>query len=439
MGARRHLRFITTNPIQSFISCMFLLVLAGRESLISTCGGRAFPTASTVLRRSLFGSTLSKQSKFTDIQHRINSNIVFSNVVLASNSNEDNDTFGSNDLNGNSNDKDNRVPSTGWNHNPPSETSRFWQSPNGDSAAARQSKASSTTGSNGNSNNEPRTGWLHNTKPKEKDNDTAKVGGISKAQQRLKQAMKAQEENHRIVHPPSFHACGNDRQIVVTEHRISVPVFQDSKQPRIDVAFSIVEERGRELSHVASFGAPVFSKIARNQLQYSVESVDSFRKFVYDEVVEGKAKQNQDEVMTKAEARETLGLINNININNNTTTNGASDISKSEIKQAYRKLSFDLHPDRFQGTPEECEAAAHQFSKVKIAYETLSSDVRGLDGISWYESLGGRARTGFVGPINLLPLAAAQEHLSRHKAEGAICGLDPVLVQSFVARHLRSE
>ncbi|KAG7357428.1 prolyl aminopeptidase [Nitzschia inconspicua] len=242
MGARRHLRFITTNPIQSFISCMFLLVLAGRESLISTCGGRAFPTASTVLRRSLFGSTLSKQSKFTDIQHRINSNIVFSNVVLASNSNEDNDTFGSNDLNGNSNDKDNRVPSTGWNHNPPSETSRFWQSPNGDSAAARQSKASSTTGSNGNSNNEPRTGWLHNTKPKEKDNDTAKVGGISKAQQRLKQAMKAQEENHRIVHPPSFHACGNDRQIVVTEHRISVPVFQDSKQPRIDVAFSIVEE-----------------------------------------------------------------------------------------------------------------------------------------------------------------------------------------------------
>ncbi|KAG7357416.1 chaperone protein DnaJ [Nitzschia inconspicua] len=198
-------------------------------------------------------------------------------------------------------------------------------------------------------------------------------------------------------------------------------------------------QRGRELSHVASFGAPVFSKIARNQLQYSVESVDSFRKFVYDEVVEGKAKQKQDEVMTKAEARETLGLINNININNNTTTNGASDISKSEIKQAYRKLSFDLHPDRFQGTPEECEAAAHQFSKVKIAYETLSSDVRGLDGISWYESLGGRARTGFVGPINLLPLAAAQEHLSRHKAEGAICGLDPVLVQSFVARHLRSE
>ncbi|KAG7357426.1 DnaJ domain containing protein [Nitzschia inconspicua] len=195
----------------------------------------------------------------------------------------------------------------------------------------------------------------------------------------------------------------------------------------------------RELSHVASFGAPVFSKIARNQLQYSVESVDSFRKFVYDEVVEGKAKQNQDEVMTKAEARETLGLINNNNINNNTTTNGASDISKSEIKQAYRRLSFDLHPDRFQGTPEECEAAAHQFSKVKIAYETLSSGVRGLDGISWYESLGGRARTGFVGPVNLLPLAAAQEHLSRHKAEGAICGLDPVLVQSFVARHLRSE
>jgi hypothetical protein len=184
----------------------------------------------------------------------------------------------------------------------------------------------------------------------------------------------------------------------------------------------------RELYHVAVFGAPVFSTMARNQLQYSVESVESFRKYVYEEVVEGKSNQNKDETMTKAEAREILRL-----------TNTNPDTTTGDIKQAYRKLSFDLHPDRFQGTPTECEHATQQFTRVKLAYETLSSGVRGQEGISWYESLGGRARTGFVGPINLLPLVAAQEHMTGRKAEGAITGLDPTLVQSFVARHLRSE
>jgi hypothetical protein len=183
----------------------------------------------------------------------------------------------------------------------------------------------------------------------------------------------------------------------------------------------------RELSHVAAVGSPVFSTIARNELQYSVESVDSFRKFVYDEVIEGKANQNKDETMTKVEARKVLGLSN------------AGDTPKADIKQAYRRLSFDLHPDRFEGTPEECGEAAYKFSRVKIAYETLTSGIRGHEGISWYESLGGRARTGFVGPVDLMPLSAAQEHMERHRAEGAIIGLDRGLVQSFVARHLRSE
>jgi hypothetical protein len=182
----------------------------------------------------------------------------------------------------------------------------------------------------------------------------------------------------------------------------------------------------RELSHVAANGAPVFATIARNELQYSVESVESFHKHVYDEVVDGNANKNQDETMRKVEARQILGL-------DSTTT------EKTEIKQAYRKLSFELHPDRFKGTPEECEEAKIRFSKVKLAYETLSSGVRGEEGISWYESLGGRARTGFVGPIDLLPLAAAQEHMRSRNAAGAIVGLEPPLVQSFVARHLRSE
>jgi hypothetical protein len=174
----------------------------------------------------------------------------------------------------------------------------------------------------------------------------------------------------------------------------------------------------------------VFATIARNELQYSVEPVDSFHKFVYDEVIEGKANQNKDETMGKVEARTVLGLASSSKNN---------EISKADIKQAYRKLSFELHPDRFDGTPEQCEEAATRFSRVQIAYETLSSGVRGQEGVSWYESLGGRARTEFVGPVNLIPLDAAQEHMARHTAEGALVGFDRGLVQSFVARHLRSE
>mmetsp|Transcript_10243 Transcript_10243/g.30039 ORF Transcript_10243/g.30039 Transcript_10243/m.30039 type:complete len:366 (+) Transcript_10243:207-1304(+) len=179
----------------------------------------------------------------------------------------------------------------------------------------------------------------------------------------------------------------------------------------------------RELSHLATAGAPVFATMARNEIQYSVESVDSFHKYVYDDVVEGKATKSPDQAMTKAQARETLGV--------------EATAEKSDIKKAYRKLSFELHPDRFEGTPDECEAATVQFGRVQLAYDTLSSGVR-EEGVSWYESLGGKERTGFVGPVNLLPMAAAKETMTRKKADGALCGLDPVMVQSFVARHLRS-
>jgi hypothetical protein len=185
----------------------------------------------------------------------------------------------------------------------------------------------------------------------------------------------------------------------------------------------------RELSHVASTGAPVFSTLARNEIQYSVESVNSFYKHVYDEVIDGQAKKKEtDAGMTKSEARSVLKL----------DGDGSDATDKAAIKQAYRKLSFQLHPDRFEGTEEECDKARIEFSRVQLAYETLTSGVRGNDSISWYESLGGRARTGFVGPISLLPMSTAHEHLQLHKAEGGLMGLDPALTQSFVARNLRS-
>jgi len=91
--------------------------------------------------------------------------------------------------------------------------------------------------------NKLRTGWLHNTKAKTAKESSTTTDGLSKAQQRLQQAMKEQREIHRIVSPGALHACGKDRQIVVTEHRLSVPVNYDNEEKgRIDVAFTIVEE-----------------------------------------------------------------------------------------------------------------------------------------------------------------------------------------------------
>lgn len=129
------------------------------------------------------------------------------------------------------------TPATGWNHNKP-KSSKFWQSANGEPASAEAKTTKSPPKTT------VRTGWLHNTEPTTKKvEEEQKVGGISRAQQRLKQAMMQQERNHRIVSPPTFHACGNERQIVVTEHRLSIPVYQpDQKTPRIDLAFTIVEE-----------------------------------------------------------------------------------------------------------------------------------------------------------------------------------------------------
>lgn len=139
-----------------------------------------------------------------------------------------------------------RVPATGWNHNTPSNPD-FWRPVNGDrSSSSPQSSQSKSQGESKAS----RTGWLHNTAskgkpttPANKDGSSTSGKGISIAQDRLKQAMLQQERNHRITSPPAFHACGSGRQIVVTEHLLSVPLLSpDSKAPRLDLAFSIVEE-----------------------------------------------------------------------------------------------------------------------------------------------------------------------------------------------------
>jgi len=221
--------------------------------------------------------------------------------------------------------------------------------------------------------------------------------------------------------------------------------------PQLTEAISIF---CREIHHAAVTAAPVFASLPRNDVQYSVETVDSFHKFVYDFVLEERSskKKHQDENslenMSIKEAREELGL-----------EDGCADLSL--IKKAYRSLSFKYHPDRFISKDsdekdeemkvqieKERQYAQSKFSKVKHAYELLlrsgvtatgpqSSQVSGA---SWYASLGGRERTDFKGPLELIQLKVAQKNLEQRMSRGvgyesAICGLDPDLVNSFIARN----
>jgi len=214
----------------------------------------------------------------------------------------------------------------------------------------------------------------------------------------------------------------------------------------------------REIHHAAVVGAPIFASLPRNDIEYSVETVDSFFKFVYDNVLEenSKKKNKNDkeavENMTKKEARIELEL-----------EEDCSDLS--QIKKAYRSLSFKFHPDRFvirdidsvsedeiQKNEEKKKDAQEKYSRVKYAYELLirsgvtangsssSPTSTSVTGNSWYASLGGRERTDFMGPLELIPLKTAQSDMERCiKTEGgyksAVCGLDPELVNSFTIRN----
>lgn len=188
---------------------------------------------------------------------------------------------------------------------------------------------------------------------------------------------------------------------------------------------AVVSQYCRELSKVATVGSTLFQSIPRHLFQYSVETEASFHKFVYDPIVQGNLEQVEGEVMTKAMAKETLELKDLEEYNDNDR--------KSKIKSAYRKKSFELHPDRFVGkdqSPDEAASTAIAYSRVQRAYETLSSGVVGSS--SWYASLGGRARTDFWGPIELMSLSVAAERTKG--TDSALLGLDSAIVQQFVAR-----
>jgi DnaJ-class molecular chaperone len=200
----------------------------------------------------------------------------------------------------------------------------------------------------------------------------------------------------------------------------------------------------------ASLAAPVFNSVPRSQIQYSIEPLDSFHKYVYDSVIEGKGNKSgsgsDSAVMTKADARLVLGL-----------EEGCNDLSL--IKKAYRNKSFALHPDRFVGVERsdgEIKSASDNFAEVRCAYDTLSSGIRNSDNAantvengmtgetskgsssnsrSWYESLGGKARNGFFGPVELISVEKAKEQMTTKAYKSAVAGLNHDTVMSFVARN----
>jgi curved DNA-binding protein CbpA len=123
--------------------------------------------------------------------------------------------------------------------------------------------------------------------------------------------------------------------------------------------------------------------------------------------------------MTLAKARSILGL--------------TEQDDRATMKKNYRDLSFQLHPDRVSVDDDE---KAKQYTAVRMAYDMLSSTgmKRSNEQESWYASLGGRARTDFVGPISLLSLQQAEQLLTERGLQSALAGLDTNLVQNFVAR-----
>ena len=193
----------------------------------------------------------------------------------------------------------------------------------------------------------------------------------------------------------------------------------------------------REIFHAAQSAAPIFKSFPRNSIQYSAEPLDSFFKFVYDDIIEhAKEKahdKGSDTVMTRKHARNVLEL----------PADSKDDLS--EIKLSYRKLSMQYHPDRLIGqdmTPEEKEEFSKKFTQIKVAYETLCSGIRDssdASSLSWYESLGGRERNEFFMIEQLYPLeeakAAMEQNAKTCKFQSAVAGLDPDTVMAFVARN----
>lgn len=178
----------------------------------------------------------------------------------------------------------------------------------------------------------------------------------------------------------------------------------------------------REVSYAATLGARIFTSIPRTNLQYALEPIDSFYKYVYEPVMAQEGSSSTTPVMSKDQARGILGLDDDVPTNN--------QLDRATIKQAYRRKSFEYHPDRHRDSDDaRQEHAAMEYAQIQMAYDALTSGI----GASWYATLGGRERTDFAPVENLLSRTEASTVLGN--VQSAIASIDPEIVQTFVARN----
>jgi hypothetical protein len=231
---------------------------------------------------------------------------------------------------------------------------------------------------------------------------------------------------------------------------LSLDGYDDDRAEAL-LARAGVSAHCRELHHVAGLASNLFRTIPRQHMKYSVEPAESFNKHVYDKVIEVPAATE----MSTVEARRVLKI--------------EEGGTLRDLKLQYRRRSMECHPDRVRHRPSSSstdgsasasaessagaaattsdggsDGGSDEFSRVKLAYETLlGSGAMRRDGSTWYESLGGRERSDFVA-VELMSLReAAAAGFGGEGSDGgirsAVVGLDPSLVQSFVARSRASK
>lgn len=236
---------------------------------------------------------------------------------------------------------------------------------------------------------------------------------------------------------------------------------------------SAVGAHVKEVIEGASQSISVLRKVARETLEYAYEPLDSFESHVY-EGLQGRTERRGD-------AYKTLGI--------------EPGASAGEVKKAHRKLMMELHPDRapsrpsllaahhaelpgtrsfrhmpthllayaslhaqphllapcrafcesagFVGDEEGAATAQAQMLEVQEAYGELGGGQGASISGSFYESIGGKARTDFSGALakeRLAPLGKRRPEMEVPIEDGGwSAGVVPMtqsISQEFVTRNL---
>ena len=190
-------------------------------------------------------------------------------------------------------------------------------------------------------------------------------------------------------------------------------------QKQEDLVPSAIGTLCREVLEAGSQTFPSLRKVGRETIEYSFEPLDEFEKHVYDGLV-GRGERRSD-------ALKTLGL--------------ESGASAADVKRAHRKLMMELHPDSFIGDEEGAEAAKERMLEVQSAYGELGGG-QGAGSGSFYESIGGKARVSFSGPLGKSALGPLGKSRPEQEAEfeaggwrAGIYPMEPTVTREFVTRN----